>query len=98
MVGAWGMWAPFSQIINMTRTPWLLNFTFQRPVTSGWYSLFTGGEGIAVWRVFPTVDTCLSCEDIDGQICVMVPRLRFLAIFRVLYFSELRAPHFKPAF
>jgi len=41
-----------------------------------------------VWRTyrclisfFPIVDTCLSCEDIARQICVMVPRWRFLATF-----------------
>jgi len=28
---------------------------------------------------FPIVDTCLSCEDIARQSCVMVPRWRFLA-------------------
>ena len=32
-------------------------------------------------KFFPIVDTCLSCEDIAGQSCVMVPRWRFLATF-----------------
>jgi len=47
---------------------------------------------------FPIVDTCLSCEDIARQICVMVPRWRFLATFFASYvFSELRATGFRPA-
>ena len=32
-------------------------------------------------KFFPIVDTCLSCKDIAGQICRMVPRWRFLATF-----------------
>ena len=32
-------------------------------------------------KFFPIVDTCLSCEDIARQSCVMVPRWRFLATF-----------------
>ena len=47
---------------------------------------------------FPIVDTCLSCEDIARQSCAMVPRWRFFATFCVLYFSEPRAAHFRPAF
>ena len=31
--------------------------------------------------IVDTVDTCLSCEDIARQRCVMVPRWRFLATF-----------------
>jgi len=37
---------------------------------------------------FPIVDKCLSCEDIAWQICAMVHRWRFLAIFCVLYFQR----------
>jgi len=37
---------------------------------------------------FPTVDTCLTCEDIARQICAMVPRWRFLATSCVLYFQR----------
>jgi len=37
---------------------------------------------------FPIVDTCLSCEDIAGQICAMVRRWRFLRRFCVLYFQR----------
>jgi len=41
--------------------------------------------------LFPIVDTCLSCEDIVGQRCAMVPRWRwFLTTFCVLYLQ--RAP------
>ena len=36
---------------------------------------------------FPIVHTCLSCEDIDRQSCVMVPRWRFLATFLRPVFS-----------
>jgi len=32
-------------------------------------------------KFFPTVDMCLSCEDIAQQSCAMVPRWRFLATF-----------------
>jgi len=37
---------------------------------------------------FPTVDTCLSCEDIARQSCEMMPRWRSLATFCVLYFQQ----------
>jgi len=47
---------------------------------------------------FPVVDTCLSCEDIAQQSCVMVSRWRFLATFlRPVFFSEPRAAGFRPA-
>ena len=49
-------------------------------------------------RFFPIVDRCLSCEDIARQICAMMPRWRFSATFCVLYFSEPRGAHFRPAF
>ena len=32
-------------------------------------------------KLFPIVDTCLTCEDIARQSCAMVPRWRFLATF-----------------
>jgi len=37
---------------------------------------------------FPTVDTCLSCEDIARQSCVMVPRWRIFGDFWVLHFQR----------
>jgi len=43
----------------------------------------------------PTVNTCLSREDIAGQSCGMVPRWRF---FESCIFSEPRAAHFRQAF
>ena len=53
-----------------------------------------------IWRryccltsFFPIVDTCLSCEDIARQSCVMVPRWRFLATFLHPVFSASRAEH-----
>ena len=39
---------------------------------------------------FPIVDTCLSCEDIARQSCVMVPRCWFLATFLHPVFSASR--------
>ena len=39
---------------------------------------------------FPTVDTCLSCEDIARQSCAMVPRWPFLATFLRPVFSASR--------
>ena len=39
-------------------------------------------------KSFSIVDTGLSCEDIAGQSCAMVPRRRFLATFCVLYFQR----------
>ena len=39
-------------------------------------------------KVFPIVDKCLSCEDIAGQSCPMVPRWRFLATFCDLCFQR----------
>jgi len=43
--------------------------------------------------LFPIVDTCLSCEDIAGQSCAMVPRWRFLATFLRPVFSASRVQH-----
>ena len=42
---------------------------------------------------FPIVDTRLNCEDIDRQICAMVPRWRFLATFLRPVFPASRAQH-----
>jgi len=53
-----------------------------------------------IWRrywcltgFFPIVDSCLSCEDIARQSCVMVPRWRFLATFLRTVFSPSRVQH-----
>ena len=45
---------------------------------------------------FPIVDTCLCCE--PDKVVRWCPDGKFLAIFCVLYFSEPRAAHFRPAF
>ena len=42
---------------------------------------------------FPTVDMCLSCEDIARQSCAMVPRWRSLATFLRPVFSASRVQH-----
>jgi len=50
-------------------------------------------------KFFPTVDTCLSCEDIAGQSCAMVLRWRIFGDFlhpvfsasRVQYISDLHS-------
>ena len=42
---------------------------------------------------FPTVDTCLSCEDMARQSCAMVPRLRFLATFLRPVFAASHVQH-----
>jgi len=39
---------------------------------------------------FPTVDTCVRCEEIARQSCAMVPRWRFLATFLSPVFSASR--------
>jgi len=41
-------------------------------------------------KVFPIVDTCLSCEDIARQSCAMVPRWQFLATILRPVFSASR--------
>ena len=46
-------------------------------------------------KFFPTVDTCLSSEDIARQSCAMVRRWRF---FASCISSEPRAAHFRHAF
>jgi len=44
---------------------------------------------------FPTVDTCVSCEDTARHSCAMVPKWRFFASY---IFNEPRAAHFRHAF
>ena len=53
------------------------------------------GSYCCLTRFFPIVDTCLSCKDIAGQSCAMVPRWWF---FACCIFSEARAARFRPAF
>jgi len=42
---------------------------------------------------FPTVDTCLSCEDIAWQSCAMVPRWRIFGDFLRPAFAASRVQH-----
>jgi len=44
-------------------------------------------------KFFLIVDTCLSCKDLAGQSCVMVPRWRFLTIFLRPVFAASRVQH-----
>ena len=44
-------------------------------------------------KFFPTVNTCLSCEDIARQSCGMVPGWRFLATFLGPAFAASRVQH-----
>ena len=44
-------------------------------------------------NIFPIVNTCLSCEDIAGQSCGMVPRWRLFGDFLRVVFSPSRAQH-----
>jgi len=51
-------------------------------------------EDILVLNMFfPTVDMCLSCEDIARQSCAMVPRWQFLATFLRPVFSASHVQH-----
>jgi len=77
------------------------------PQTTGSISAASGPPYYGdMWRTyscltsfFPTVDTCLSCEDIARQSYAMVPRWRFLTtFFESCVFSEPRAAGFRPAF
>jgi len=45
-------------------------------------------EELLLNKIFPIVDTCLSCEDTARQSCAMVPNGRF---FCVLYFLQRRS-------
>jgi len=45
-------------------------------------------EEILLYNCFPTVRTCLSCKDIAGQSCAMVPRWRYFGDFCILYFQR----------
>jgi len=53
------------------------------------------GEILLLNTFFPIVDTCLSCEDVARQSCVMVHRWQF---FVSCIFSEPRTAHFRHAF
>ena len=44
-------------------------------------------------KIFPTVNTCLSCKDTARQSCVMVPRWRFLTTFLRPVFAASREQH-----
>ena len=55
------------------------------------------GDILRFNKFFPIVNTCLRCEDIARQSCLLVHTWEFLAIFCVLYF-QLRAAHFRHAF
>ena len=46
------------------------------------------GETLLFNKFFPIVDTCLSCEDIARQSCVMVPRWWIFGDFCVLHFQR----------
>jgi len=48
---------------------------------------------LMIYKFFPIVDTCLSCEDIARQRCAMVSRWRFLATFLRPVFSASRVQH-----
>ena len=92
-------WMPCSNAAQ-TRNPLKFAGCLKLPDRSqllvGRNSLYCEG----VWRTyccltsfFPIVDTCLSCEDIARQRCVMVPRWRFLATFLRPVFSASRVHH-----
>jgi len=44
-------------------------------------------------KLFPIVDTCLSCEDIARQSCEMVPRRRFFCVIFASCISASRVQH-----
>ena len=50
-------------------------------------------EVLLLKKFFPTVDTCLSCEDMTRQSCAMVPRWRFWRLFLHPVFSASRVQH-----
>jgi len=51
------------------------------------------GRYCCLTSVFPIVDTCLNCEDIARQSCVMVHRWRLFASFLCPVFSASRVQH-----
>jgi len=53
----------------------------------------TCGGDIAALQFFPNADTCLTCEDIAQQNCVMVPIWRFFGDFLRPVFSASRVQH-----
>jgi len=65
------------------------------PQTTGPISAASGPKFTILWEhveeilllnmLFPTVDKCLSCEDISRQSCAMVLRWQFLTTFCILY-------------
>ena len=46
------------------------------------------GEILLLNKFFPIVDTCLSCKDIAGQSCAMVPKWRFSASCIFTFFQR----------
>ena len=44
-------------------------------------------------KIFPIVDTCLSCEDIARQSCAMVPRWQIFSDFFGAVFSASHMQH-----
>ena len=50
-------------------------------------------EVLLLNKFFPIVDTCLSCEDIARQSCVMVPRWRIFGHFLHPVFSASHVQH-----
>jgi len=57
------------------------------------YCKDTWGRYCCLTSFCPTVDTCLSCEDIARQICAMVRRWRFFASFLRPLFAASAVQH-----
>jgi len=57
-------------------------------------------ETLLLNKFFPIVDMCLSCKDMAGQSCAIVPRWRFFGEFFLgsCISSESLPAHFRPAF
>jgi len=51
------------------------------------------GEILLFNKFFPIVDMCLSCEDIAGQSCAMVPRWQIFGNFLRPVYSASRVQH-----
>jgi len=101
-------WRPLSDVGAVTlprrETRWnllgCLKLTNRsQPLVSKFTILSGHVENILLFnKFFPIVDTCLSCEDIAGQICAMVRRRRFFCIiFAFCIFTGPRAGHFRHA-
>ena len=56
------------------------------------YSEDTLGETL-LFKIFPIVDTCLSCEDIARQSCAIVPKCRIFGVFLGPAFPASRVQH-----